>query len=103
MSLRLRRVKEGSRKPWNPKNGNLTNFRCIFYCRKSVEIEKWEKIVDFKVGILATHQGMELQWLWKPMVVSKPTRNGIQWTRNLWALASSNIDNLCHLQLDSME
>ena len=38
-----------------------------------------KKIVDFEVGVLATHNGMELQWLQKSMVVSKPTRNGIQW------------------------
>ena len=93
----------GRRKPWNRKNGILANFRCIFYCRKSVESEKREKTVDFNVGILATHQAMELWWLWKPMVVSKLTCNWIQWMRNLWALVSSITDNLCHLQLDSME
>ena len=81
----------------------MANFHCNLYCRKSVETEKQEKIVDFEVGISATHQGMELQWLRKPMVVSKLTRKGIQWTRNLWALVSGIIDNLCHLQLDSME
>ena len=85
------------------KNGILANFRCIFYCRKLVESEKREKIADFDVGILATHQVTKLRWLRKPMVVSKPTRNRIQWTRNLWALASGITDNLCHLQLDSME
>ena len=81
----------------------LANFRCPLYCRKSVESEKQEKIVDFDVGILATHQVTELQWLQKPMVVSKLTCNWIQWTRNLWALVSGITDNLYHLQLDSME
>ena len=86
-----------------PENGILAKFHCIFYYRKSVEIKKREKIVDFEVGISATHQLTELRWLRKPMVVSKLTRNGIQWTRNLWALASSITDNLCHFQLVSME
>ena len=76
-------------------------FIVFFFCRKSVEIEKWKKIVDFKVGISATHQGTELRWLRKPMVVSKLTHKGIQWI--LWALASGIMDNLCHLQLNSME
>ena len=42
-------------------NGILANFRCNFYCRKSVETEKREKIVDIEVGISATHQGTELR------------------------------------------
>ena len=54
------RVKDGRRKPWNRKNGILANFRCVFYCRKLVESKKWEKIVDFNVGISATHQVTEL-------------------------------------------
>ena len=74
-----------------------------FYCRKSDETEKREKIVDFEVGISATHQGTELRWLQKSMVVSKLTRNRYQWTRNLWILASGITDNLCHLQLDSVK
>ena len=78
-------------------------FVAIFYCRKSVETEKWEKIVDFEVGTSATHQGTELRWLWKSMVVSKQTHNWIQWMRSLWVLASGITDNLCHLQLDSVE
>ena len=60
------------------KNGILGNFRCVFYCRKSVELIKREKIVDFKVRISATHQVTELRWLQKPMVVPKLTGNGIQ-------------------------
>ena len=59
--------------------------------------------MDIEVGILATHQGTELQWLRKSMVVSKQTHNGIQWMRSLWVLASGITDNLCHLQLDSVE
>ena len=35
-------------------------FVAFFYCSKSVRIEKREKIVDFEVGISATHQGTEL-------------------------------------------
>ena len=59
--------------------------------------------MDIKVGISATHQGMELRWLRKSIVVSKQTRNGIQWMTSLWVLASSITDNFCHLQLDSVE
>ena len=78
-------------------------FVALCTAGNQLRAKKREKIVDFNVGILATHQVTELRWLRKPMVVSKLTRNWIQWTRNLWALVSSITDNLCHLQLDSME
>ena len=67
-------------------NGILANFRCDCYCRKSVDTEKRERIVDFEVGVLATHNRTELRWLWKSMVVPKPTHNRIQWMQNLWVL-----------------
>ena len=95
---------EERRKRWEWKRmGILGNFHCVFYCGKSVELIKPEKIVDFKVRISATHQVTELRWLRKPMVVPKPTGNGIQWTRNLWALASGITDNFCYFQPFSME
>ena len=78
-------------------------FIAMFTAGKRLRPKNGKKNLDFEVGISATHQGTELRWLRKSMVVSKLTRNGNQWMRNLWVLASCITDNLCHLQLDSVE
>ena len=50
--LKVLRSYRGEKKTMESEsNGILANFRCDCYCRKSVETEKREKIVDFEVGV----------------------------------------------------